>query len=272
VYTPEITVCIGVPSVNDPATFATLRALHGEGGTLVDRTILAPNSPAPDFNSRTLCARVTTLSRFVVAQLLPQTRDTTAPAVTISTPFDDATFIKGRAVVASYSCQDEAGGSGLTSCVGSVANGALIDTARVGTRSFSVTGTDKAGNSATVSHNYHVVYAFNGFLRPIDNLPLLNIVTPGSVVPVKFSLNGNQSLTIFDAGYPASSPMSCDATELGNLIEQTATAGSSSLSYDAAADQYNYVWKTDKSWKGTCRMLFVRLNDGTQHMAKFRFK
>ena len=24
---------------------------------------------------------------------------------------------------------------------------------------------------------------------------------------------------------------------------------------DAATDQYNYVWKTDKAWAGTCRQL-----------------
>jgi hypothetical protein len=33
----------------------------------------------------------------------------------------------------------------------------------------------------------------------------------------------------------------------------TATAGDSGLSYDAATDQYTYVWKTDKTWSGTCR-------------------
>lgn len=28
----------------------------------------------------------------------------------------------------------------------------------------------------------------------------------------------------------------------------------------------------DKAWKGTCRILVVRLSDGTDHVAKFRFK
>jgi hypothetical protein len=50
------------------------------------------------------------------------------------------------------------------------------------------------------------------------------------------------------------------------------TAGGSSLSYDAVSDRYNYVWKTNKAWKGTCRILLVKLNDGTDHFAKFRFK
>jgi hypothetical protein len=62
-----ITIAFKVPQVNDPTTFASLRILHGENGVLVDRTILAPDSPAPDFASRTLYARVSSLSPFVLA-------------------------------------------------------------------------------------------------------------------------------------------------------------------------------------------------------------
>jgi hypothetical protein len=116
------------------------------------------------------------------------------------------------------------------------------------------------------------IYDFVGFFQPIDNLPTLNIASAGSSIPVKFSLGGDQGLAIFAAGYPASSPIPCDATEPGAIIEETVNAGSSSLSYDPTTDRYCYVWKTDKSWKGTCRMLVVGLNDGSHYFAKFRFK
>jgi hypothetical protein len=66
-YTPPITVCFRVSSINDQATFNRVRILHGEGGQLVDRTILPPDSPAPDFATRTVCARVDSLSPFVLA-------------------------------------------------------------------------------------------------------------------------------------------------------------------------------------------------------------
>jgi CSLREA domain-containing protein len=263
-YTPPVTVCIQVPGVSDPTQFATLSIFHYENGMLVDKTV------SRDSLARKICASVSSLSPFVVAQLLTPAGDMTAPAVTISAPLDGATFVKGQAVTADYSCQDEAGGSGLASCTGTVADGALIDTSTVGSHTFAVTGADVAGNSATATSTYNVVYDFSGFLQPVENLPMLNIAKAGSAIPVKFSLGGNQGLAIFAAGYPASSPIPCDASEPGTVIEETVAAGSSSLSYDATTGQYKYVWKTERAWKGTCRMLVVRFNDGAEHLAKFR--
>jgi Tol biopolymer transport system component len=66
-FTSPITLCFTVNSINNAAMFARVRILHGEGGQLVDRTILPPDSPAPDFATRTVCARVNSLSPFVVA-------------------------------------------------------------------------------------------------------------------------------------------------------------------------------------------------------------
>jgi hypothetical protein len=38
-------------------------------------------------------------------------------------------------------------------------------------------------------------------------------------------------------------------------------AGNSSLQCDAGSDQYTYVWKTDKAWAKTCRILVLTLNE-----------
>jgi hypothetical protein len=108
-------------------------------------------------------------------------------------------------------------------------------------------------------------YKFTGFFQPVDNLPTLNTVNAGRAVPVKFSLGGNQGLNILAAGYPLSTQIACNTLATLDQIEQTVTAGSSSLSYDATSDQYTYVWKTDKSRAGSCRQLTVKLNDGTSH-------
>jgi hypothetical protein len=114
-------------------------------------------------------------------------------------------------------------------------------------------------------------FAFTGFFAPVDNAPVLNVVKAGSAVPMKFSLGGNQGLNVLAAGFPVSQPTVCDPGAPLDAITQTATAGSSSLSYDAATGQYTYVWKTDKSWANTCRQFTLRLSDGSDHVATFRF-
>jgi hypothetical protein len=88
---------------------------------------------------------------------------------------------------------------------------------------------------------------------------------------VKFSLAGDQGLNIFAAGSPTSQKITCDSSDPIDVIEETVTAGGSSLSYDASNNQYNYVWKSDKAWAGTCRQLSVKLIDGTTHLANFKF-
>lgn len=65
-YSPPVTVCFSVPTITDSATFERLRVLHREGGALVDRTILSPDAPAPNFAGRTICARTDSLSPFVL--------------------------------------------------------------------------------------------------------------------------------------------------------------------------------------------------------------
>ena len=142
----------------------------------------------------------------------------------------------------------------------------------VGTTVVTVTATDADGNSSTCQFNVTVLYNFSGFFQPVDNPPVLNVVTAGKAIPVKFSLSGNKGLNIFAAGSPTSLSISCDSSAPQDDIEETVNAGGSSLSYTASSDQYNYVWKTDNAWKNTCRQLVVRLNDGTEHRANFKFK
>jgi hypothetical protein len=94
----------------------------------------------------------------------------------------------------------------------------------------------------------------------------------GAAVPVKFSLGGNQGLSIFAAGSPRSQVIACDATADVDGIEQTVSAGGSSLTYDPSTDTYSYVWKTDKAWAGTCRQLVLAFADGSVGRANFKFK
>jgi hypothetical protein len=190
--------------------------------------------------------------------------------VNVTTPADSAEYKLGEVVTADYACSD--GGSGVDSCAGAVPVGGDIDTASIGQKAFAVEATDRAGNAASESHTYSVIYDFGGFFAPVDNLDVLNRVQAGSAIPVKFGLSGDQSLHVFAEGYPRSRQIGCDSAAPVDLIEQTVAAGESTLSYDATADQYTYVWKTQKAWTGTCRQFTMKLDDGTTHQADFKFR
>ena len=91
-------------------------------------------------------------------------------------------------------------------------------------------------------------------------------------IPVKFRLGGDRGLNIFAAGYPKVGTITCATGVPLDEVEQTVTAGGSSLSFDPATNTYNYVWKTNSAWAGTCRRLLLLLNDNTTHAADFRFR
>jgi hypothetical protein len=192
--------------------------------------------------------------------------DSLAPKVTVTCP--SAPVQLGAAASAPWTAT--ASGSG----VAAPASGTLaLDTKAVGPHTASASATDNVGHVGTGTCSYAVIYRFSGFFSPVNNLPTVNVVKAGSAVPAKFGLSGNQGLAIFAAGYPRSVAIACDTGAPTDSIEQTLTAGSSSLSYDAGADQYTYVWKTPSTWAaGSCHMLEVVLVDGTVHRASFKAK
>ncbi|MCA1815414.1 MAG: PxKF domain-containing protein [Acidobacteria bacterium] len=197
--------------------------------------------------------------------------DTTPPAitcpsdVTVTLPPNSSatsTAVSYPAVTATDSC------SSSVNVNSSPASGSLFP---VGTTTVNATASDGT-NSSSCSFHVTVLYNFAGFFPPIANLPAINVVNAGRAVPVKFSLSGFKGLGIFAAGSPASGQIVCNPSENAVTVQDTVTAGGSSLSYDASSDQYIYVWKTDPSWAGTCRQLVVQLGDGSAHRADFRFK
>jgi len=158
---------------------------------------------------------------------------------------------------------------GSVNVVSSAASGSVFP---VGTTTITSTATDAVGNQASCTFTVTVLYDFTGFFSPVNNPPTLNVVNAGRAIPVKFSLSGNKGLSIFAASSPQSGTIPCDASAPVPDLTDTTTAGGSSLSYDAGSDQYIYTWKTESSWAGTCRQLVVTLNDGSVHVANFKFR
>jgi hypothetical protein len=125
-------------------------------------------------------------------------------------------------------------------------------------------------SSATVTQQVNP-FSFSGFFAPVDNPPTLNRVNAGQSIPVTFSLGGNFGLGILAAGYPVSQQVACPGGVPIDDIDQTTTSPSG-LTYDAASGRYTYVWKTESGWSNTCRLFTLRLADGMDHTALFKFK
>jgi hypothetical protein len=130
-------------------------------------------------------------------------------------------------------------------------------------------GNDDYDPAPQVTQTFAVVFAFSGFFSPVDNLPTVNVAQAGSAIPVKFSLSGDQGLSILAQGSPTSSVYTCN-TAPQDLIEETVAGSTSGLHYDGG--QYIYVWKTEKSWARSCRQFLLKLIDGTTHRASFQFR
>ena len=139
-----------------------------------------------------------------------------------------------------------------------------------GLQSVSVTGSDNAGNTATVACPYVVGYAFNGFASPVDN-DLLNVAKAGQAVPLKFSVSGaNGPVTNLTTYTLTSNGQGCDSSDPTDEIEVYA-AGASGLQ-NLGGGNYQINWKTDKAFAGQCRQINLTLgSDNTVHSADFKF-
>ena len=101
-------------------------------------------------------ARPTTDPMSHAVFVLDVTTDTTDPTVTIVTPPTGAVYAQNQVVNAGFSCADTVGGTGIASCVGTVANGQAVNTATLGPKTFTVTATDGAGNTRVLNRTYTV--------------------------------------------------------------------------------------------------------------------
>lgn len=106
--------------------------------------------------------------------------DKKAPQITLTTP-TAGTYLVNQSVAANYSCADS--GSGVAGCGGTAANGAAIDTATAGSKTFTVTATDNVGNTATPSTvNYTVAYGVQALYDQT------RAHKSGSTIPIKIRL------------------------------------------------------------------------------------
>jgi hypothetical protein len=119
--------------------------------------------------------------------------DRTPPAITITSPADGAVLSANQEVSAAYTAADSV--SGVDSVSGNVLNGGRIDTSVPGSYTFTVTATDKAGNTGSKTSKY-----------VISIIPV-KVTVKVTIVPRVINLGGNGAFIAFvklPKGYKAS--------------------------------------------------------------------
>jgi hypothetical protein len=190
--------------------------------------------------------------------------DTTPPTLNPSVS-PNPVYLNGTAT-ATANATDSGSGIATQSCGPVVTN-------TVGIHTVTCTATDNAGNTATATVSYKVIYRFDGFLQPINDTShpqtcgspcVVSIFKGGSTVPVKFQLkdaNGNvvqaTALPIWitpQKGNATSSPID------ESIYSNPATSGNN-YRWDGTS-QYIYNWSTKGFATGYYWRIGVTLDDG----------
>ncbi len=187
------------------------------------------------------------------------------PPVQNPTVSPNPVLLNGSAV-ASPNASDNLSGVASASC-------GAVNTGSVGARTVVCTATDNAGNSATASAAYHVIYNFTGFSQPVDNPPLLNSANSGQAIPLKWRItdaNGNPVTNLASVKVTALS-LACPIGVTPDLIEEYATGNSGLLNQGNGYYQFN--WKTPANYARSCKTMLLDLGEGSgmERMALFQF-
>jgi hypothetical protein len=231
------------------------------------------DTSTPGSLSVTVTARDATGNETVVTHTITVVaRDESAPAIDLRSPLDGAVYLLDEEAVADYGCADELGGSGLASCLGTVADGAALDTSSVGEKTFRVDAADAAGNTRVARSVYRVVYDFEGFLWPVRNPPRTNRWLAGVPVPIRFELGGDHGLGVIEDGWPQVARVECGSgAEPASGEPAQHPRWFRELVFRKRKARYVFVWRTERAWAGGCRQFMLKLSDGTVERADFDF-
>lgn len=128
-----------------------------------------------------------------------------------------------------------------------------------------VRGTDVAGNvGEAVCADFAVQYVFKGFFAPIK-MGKIYTAKAGSTLPLKWQLLDANGKVV--GSKPVVVGVKSYAVDCATLAGDVASAtlekapGKSALKYQGKG-RWMYNWKTLKTYKGTCRNMFVELAGG----------
>jgi hypothetical protein len=191
--------------------------------------------------------------------------DSIPPILTIDGVSDGPSYTLGAVPTPTCTAVDTGSGVNSAGCVGAVTGG---NANGVGSFTYTATATDNAGNTATETVTYRVIYRFDGFLQPIND-PLLSagprsVFKAGSTVPVKFQLKRADGTLVTPAVTPRWITPIQGANSTATPNEPVFTdAATSGTAFELTGDQWHYNWKTKGVAASYTYRIGVALDDGT---------
>ncbi len=154
---------------------------------------------------------------------------------------------------------------------------AELPASQLGSNKVCVRGTDAKNNVTTppTCSTFLVTYQVEGFAAPLNN-ELINSAKAGQAVPAKWRLTDANGTPIEDAasfkGF-YSYPIDCEESihSPHDAVEEYAP-GNSGLQYKGNGE-WQYNWKTPKTYWGTCRAMYLEFDSGAiSPILQFDFK
>jgi sugar lactone lactonase YvrE len=193
-----------------------------------------------------------------------------APQISVTTPADGVTYGMYTNLTAQYACSDSQ--STVVSCSGSSPSGANLNTSVPGARIFNVSATNAVGGRAVLAHWYAVAshLNFQGFAAPLAATPTLNVISPRSYIPIKWSLpdgNGGYVSNLASFRSLSATPMTCPSEQTNSVTGVRVGGG---LSYDTTTNSIVYTWQAPSG--AICEDVRITLGDGSTHDLWFRIQ
>ena len=221
--TAPTAAAVVTPAANVAGWHKTIPTVSFEGSDAISGAGIAgcssPKFPSSDGSGQALSGTCTDLAGNVSSPASATVSlDRVSPAVTVALPTDGATYGLAAVVPANFTCADSL--SGVATCTGTVAKGAAFDTSTAGTKTFTGTGADNAGNSTSQTVSYTVSAAYDGGLATNR----ASVAFPGQQV---LTSSVAQVVTLTN---PGSAPVGLRSITLGgtngSLFSRSSTCGS----------------------------------------------
>jgi alpha-tubulin suppressor-like RCC1 family protein len=192
----------------------------------------------------------------VVTVKIDRTAPTLAPAVA-------AEMLLNATNTATANGSDGLSGVADASC-------AALATGTVGSKSVACTVTDRAGNAATASAGYRVVYGFNGYTAPVQNPSVLNVLKAGRSVTLRWRVVDAQGAPVSNLGSASVNAIaiSCPVASENRI---STYGGSNGQLQNLGNGYYQLDWMAAASLRNACRRLELNLGDGQPRPALFKF-